>query len=98
MIGIALIEIVVLTFQFDQICICDLAKCIVQSKEDYNLLEKLSVEEIVTLLRKIGYSLVTSSHFTQRRKKKSMKEASKKITKFVSEKCGCILFSTVIMT
>ena len=85
-----------LTFQFDDISICDLAKCITQSESDYNLMEKLSVEEIITILKKIGDTLVTSSHFSQRRKKKNMKQACKKITKYVSEKCGCIMFDVVL--
>ena len=48
------------------------------------------------LSRRIGDLLATASHFTGRRKGKSLKEANKKITKFVSENCGCILFSVAV--
>ena len=83
-------------FQFGQICVCDLAQCITQSNSEFNLLERLSVEEVLMVLRKIGDSLVTTAHFNGRRKKKSVREACKKITKYVEERCGCIFFNIVI--
>ena len=94
-----MIEILMFTFstlQCGEISICDLAKCITQSESDYNLMEKMSVEEILTILRKVGDTSATAAHFNGRRKKNSVKQANKKVTKFVSENCDCIMFNVIM--